>query len=120
MKNKKILRIALAAVVLIAVYCFLEASAPWQHPEDGESDEYVMAEVALLREFAAKYGEDALDAFKVDPFGWDMEKSGEVSREPVSWAVFKSRQAQMESRKENLAKEFAIRENVWNRLRSKN
>jgi hypothetical protein len=118
-KQKKKLTIAAIVVAVIAVLCFLESSGPFQHPEDYETDEYIAAEVALLRDFSSRYGEEALEDFRSSSFGWDMVKSGEVGRENVPWAIFKSRKAQMDWRKKNLKNMFIIQEKVWNRLRNR-
>ena len=114
-KKKKFIKLGIAIVAVILVYHLLEASAPFQHPEDGETEEYMNAEVALLIDFATRHGREALDAFRADQtsFGWNAWESGRVRRQYVPWAIFKSRKAEMEWRKKNLQEQFKTSEAAW-------
>ena len=123
MKTKKKTIIGIIAVLAaFLIYHLLEASAPFQHPEDAETHEYFEAELALLRGFAERHGMDALEQFRNDPspFGWNMMTSGDTRRDYVPWAVFKSRKTQMEDRINNLKEKFGRTENAWMILHPEN
>ena len=113
-KKKKFIKLGIAIVAVILAYHILEVSAPFQHPEDAETEEYFNAELALLVDFSTRHGREALDAFRADQFiGWNAMQSGNVRRQYVPWAIFKSRKAEMEWRKKNLQEKFKTSEAAW-------